>query len=174
MDLTGKGLDRTADFAAFATERRTVRAIAELFEQDRAGRPAKVASRQVIVGPEGARPAYEALLAEARTSIQIIDHKLSDPKILDLLTWKARRGVRVEVVGTDRLGKRAHGKLVIVDRQTAIVGSIALSPVSLDQRRELGLIVRHPEPLDTLSRYFDRISPPRTAPWGGALLYEAV
>ena len=49
-------------------------------------------SDRLIVGPERARRQFTALIEQARSSIRIIDAKLSDPELVSLLNDAARRG----------------------------------------------------------------------------------
>lgn len=177
MNLTRRGLDETCDFLVATADPSIVRALGDLFERDREGRTAPRAHPRLVVGPDGTRAAYAALLTGARHSIQIIDHKLSDPAILDLLARKVRDGVRVDIVGRRRAGRRAHGKLVIVDGATAVLGSVALTPASLDARRELGIVLREPRSVAPLVRYFHSLRPTSQPAWNrtpGLLACEAV
>lgn len=166
MNLTRRGLDETCDFLVATADPSIVRALGDLFRRDCEGRTAARVHARLVVGPDGTRAAYSALLTGARQSIQIIDHKLSDPEILDLLARKVRNGVRVEVVGRQRTGRCAHGKLVIVDGATAVLGSVALTPAGLDARRELGILLREPRSVVPLVRYFHSLRSASRQAWG--------
>ncbi len=99
--------------------------------------------RRLIVGPEHARREFTRLLEQARRSIAIVDPKLTDPAILDLLKVKRKAGVAVTVLGREHVGGLTpHGKMVIVDGAIAVIGSMSLSALSLDFRREVAVIVR--------------------------------
>ncbi len=49
-----------------------------------------------------------------------------------------------------------HAKVIVVDGQRAFVGSENISAASLDQNRELGIIISEPNVLSTLQRTFQR------------------
>jgi phosphatidylserine/phosphatidylglycerophosphate/cardiolipin synthase-like enzyme len=56
---------------------------------------------------------------------------------------------------------RSHGKLLVIDDSIAVIGSLALSPASLDRRRELALVLRHSGLVATLDRFWEAHCEPR-------------
>jgi len=53
--------------------------------------------------------------------------------------------VTVEVFSAKRLGAlKSHGKILLVDDRTVVVGSLALAALSLDFRREVAIVVDEP------------------------------
>jgi phosphatidylserine/phosphatidylglycerophosphate/cardiolipin synthase-like enzyme len=113
---------------------------------------------RLIVGPERARRQFTALLQQARKSIQIIDAKMSDPGLIDLLNQRRAQGINVEIFGQKRLGTLlSHGKMMLVDGARAIVGSLALTALSLDFRREVALVVEEPAAVAELDQLFRSI-----------------
>jgi cardiolipin synthase A/B len=157
FNLTRKCFTRTCDFGVLTWDPVAVADAWRLFEADLARRPlALAASRpsRLVIGPESAARAVEALLEDARRHIRIIDHKLDDPGVRRLLRRKVRTGVRVDHVATRVIGRHAaHGKLAIVDGRVALVGSLALSATSLGLRRELSLIVHEPSVVRRLEAF---------------------
>ena len=94
---------------------------------------------------ERARRQLTALIAEARTSIRLIDAKLSDPDLVDMLKARRAAGLTVEIIGAKRLGDlKSHGKIMLIDDATVVVGSLALAALSLDFRREVAITVTEP------------------------------
>ena len=64
-------------------------------------------------------------------------------------------GVEVEIARRRTLRPlRAHGKLLLIDDRAALVGSLALSPASLDRRRELAVVVRDPRLVAALAAFW--------------------
>ena len=99
-------------------------------------------SPRLIIGPERARAQLTALIAQARHSIRLIDAKVSDPDLVDLLKTRRADGIAVDVYGAKRLGPfKSHGKIMLVDDATLVVGSLALAALSLDFRREVAIAV---------------------------------
>lgn len=159
FNLTRKCFSRTCDFGVLTWDPAAVADAWRLFEADvarrRLGTDAREPSR-LVIGPDGAAGAVEALLADARRHIRIIDHKLDDPRVKRLLERKARDGVRVDHLATRMVGRHdAHGKVTIVDGRVALVGSLALSVSSLELHRELSLLVHDPAAVRRLEAFFD-------------------
>src|SRR5438552_14454657 len=99
-------------------------------------------SPRLIIGPERARAQLTALIAQARHSIRLIDAKVSDPDLVDLLKTRRADGIAVDIYGAKRLGPfKSHGKIMLVDDATLVVGSLALAALSLDFRREVAIAV---------------------------------
>ncbi len=139
---THKCMERTCDFALITKDPGVVRALAAVFAIDCAQKAlaSDVLHERLIIGPENARERLTALLGRARLSIEIVDPKLTDPAIRELLAERRRAGVRVTCHEADRVGSlAAHGKLIVVDNHTAVVGSLSLCAVHLAFRRELAL-----------------------------------
>jgi len=112
-------------------------------------------SPRLIVGPERARGQLTALFEGAKTSIRIIDAKLSDPDLVDLLKKRRADGTAVEIHGDKRIGSlKSHGKIILVDDSTLVVGSLALAALSLDFRREVAIAVTDPEALAQARQLF--------------------
>jgi phosphatidylserine/phosphatidylglycerophosphate/cardiolipin synthase-like enzyme len=116
-------------------------------------------SQRLIVGPESSRQRLTQMLSEANSSIRIIDHRVTDPGILALLLAKQRQGITVQVVGSSRTdGLICHGRMILIDDKTAIVGSIHLSSPSLDLRREVAIVVEEPSLVAELYDYFQNLA----------------
>lgn len=148
MNLTMKCFSVTCDFILVTYDAGVVSGLQKLFQTDwlapHSSFPAEISER-LIVGPDRARGQFTALLEGARRSIRIIDHKVNDASIAALLASKEHAGINVQVLGSGLLGGLLpHGKLIIVDGKVAALGSTALSPLSLDFRREVAVIVKDP------------------------------
>jgi phosphatidylserine/phosphatidylglycerophosphate/cardiolipin synthase-like enzyme len=145
LNPTRKCFTRTWDAVLVTHDDAVVRSLLHLFEADTAGRSLSLGrrfSRRLIVGPERARTDVHALIVGARRSISILDHKLSDPNVVALLRERRHAGVTVSVLGKGLAGPlEPHGKLMILDEAQAVVGSLALSTLSLDFRREVALVI---------------------------------
>ena len=146
LNFTKKCFGDTCDFLLTTRDPTVVRGLVRLFDADwnspEAAFPSNLGDR-LIVGPEGARDQMTALLAGAERSIRIVDHKLTDPAMLSLLRERRAAGITVDVKGEPHVAPlRPHGKLVLVDDRVAVIGSMALSALSLGFRREVA--VDHP------------------------------
>jgi phosphatidylserine/phosphatidylglycerophosphate/cardiolipin synthase-like enzyme len=145
-----------------------------LMAADRDGAPMPPdLSPRLIVGPERARVQLTALVASATRSIRLIDAKLSDPDLIDLLKRRRAEGIAVEIYGAKRIGQlKSHGKIMLVDESTAVVGSLALAALSLDFRREVAIAVTEPAAVAEAVELFASVDAARRAA-GAAASEEA-
>jgi phosphatidylserine/phosphatidylglycerophosphate/cardiolipin synthase-like enzyme len=148
LNLTRKCFEKTSDFVLITQDPQVVGSLGELFERDReapgSAVPAQMSSR-LIIGPESARARFRALIASARQSLKIVDHKITDPEMLALLAARQSEGVKVDVYAKGAFdGLKSHGKMMIVDGERAALGSISLSPPSLGGRREVAIVTEEP------------------------------
>ena len=113
----------------------------------------------MIIGPERARRQLTALIVQARTSIRLIDAKLSDPDLVTLLKARRAEGLTVEIFGSKQLGElKSHGKIMLIDEARAVVGSLALAAMSLDFRREVAIVVDDEEAIADVQQLFGAIN----------------
>ena len=160
LNFTRKCFDKTCDFIVVTCEPGTVSGLMQLFENDcgypDAALPQEFSDR-LIVGPDLARARFLEMLGQARRSIRIIDHRVSDPQVVALLRNSQASGVSVQVLGQGAVdGMLSHGKMLLVDDAIAAIGSISLSPPSLNLRREVAVMVCDPGNVGKLSRFFER------------------
>lgn len=116
------------------------------------------------------RPALMTLLRSARKAIVVEHSYLSDPQAIALLARRSREGIRVTVILPSRpdvhhhsnmlavaellregdprrlrvflFPGMCHGKIILVDRETAFVGSANLMSSSLDEMGEVNVLLR--------------------------------
>jgi len=120
------------------------------------------------------RAVVEGLLKQAGKSIVIEMAYFSDPAIIDLVAERSTQDIRVTVIlsgmpdlhknanrqGIERLMKQGnphriqileypgilHGKLLLIDKVTALVGSMNFMTSSLDRMGEANVLIRHGHP----------------------------
>jgi phosphatidylserine/phosphatidylglycerophosphate/cardiolipin synthase-like enzyme len=143
LNFTKKCFQDTCDALVVSHDPIVVADLRRLWMADRERQemPADL-SRRLIVGPERARRQFTSLIEGARNSIRLIDAKLSDPDLVSLLNAKRASGMTVEAFTVKRLGDlKSHGKIMLIDDETVVVGSLALAALSLDFRREVAIVV---------------------------------
>lgn len=160
LNFTRKCFDQTGDFVVTTRDPEVVGSLRQLFDHD-CGSHGPVTelplglSPRLIVGPEHSGRLLE-VLRSAKTTIRIVDHRLNDPEVLAVLRRQQELGVAVEVLGEGALpGLISHGRLFIVDGSTAVIGSFALTPASLQTRREVALELSNPSDVEQLRTWFD-------------------
>jgi phosphatidylserine/phosphatidylglycerophosphate/cardiolipin synthase-like enzyme len=162
LNPTRKCFTRTWDAVLLTKDPTVVKGLLTLFKADAAGVPLpsrRPLGRRLIVGPERSRDEIRALIAGARHSIRILDHKLSDPDLVALLKERRAEGVIVSVLGKHPMrGIVPHGKMMIIDETRAVLGSTALSTLSLDFRREVSVVVHDQALVKQLNMSYQKLS----------------
>ena len=173
QNLTQSAFSSNREFGVVTTRPDAVQTAAAIFGADWS-RGAEPDPGPLVVSPTNARAQLLALIDGARVSLDLYAEVLRDPQLLDALAAAAERGVRVRIIvspsgdfgaevdalaasGVDVRFSRSlyiHAKLIVADGERAYVGSQNLSATSLDQNRELGIIVHDPVNLSRLSRTF--------------------
>ncbi len=166
LNLTGAGLDGNREYAAVDDDPTDVAAAEAVFTADALGATTAAPTGRLISSPESSRPALLALIGGAHASLALETEELTDALVIGALVDARARGVAVTVVwpgpaagagapfvklaaagATVRaVGAPAiHGKVVVADDRTLYVGSVNLTPTSLDANRELGLLLAEPQ-----------------------------
>jgi phosphatidylserine/phosphatidylglycerophosphate/cardiolipin synthase-like enzyme len=166
LNLTRKCFTNTIDALVVTRDPAVIDGLRRLQAADTAGVPIPSdLPDRLIVGPERARLQLTALIEGAQSSIRLIDAKLSDPALTKLLEARRREGLVVDVYTAKQLnGRRSHGKLMLIDDSTAVIGSLALAAISLDFRREVALIVRDATAVSTIARLFAAVAASESTP----------
>ena len=172
LNPTHKCFEATCDFLVVSGDGEVVTGLARLFDADWEGiryEPSTLPDHRLIVGPEQARRRFADLFDQATRRIRLIDPKISDPAMLHLLKDRATAGVSVEVRSERVLGSLAsHGKLLMIDDSAAVIGSVSLSTLSLEFRRELALVIRDRRALTALEQFWASL--PDVQPGAGAAM----
>src|SRR5262245_174529 len=162
LNPTRKCCTRTWDAVLITQDPSVTKGLLTLFKADAAGVPLpsrRPLGRRLIVGPERSRPEIRALIASAKHSIRILDHKLSDPDLVALLRERRAEGIIVTVLGKHPMGGvLPHGKMMIIDEERAVLGSTALSTLSLDFRREVSVVIHEPALVKQLNMSYQQLS----------------
>lgn len=162
LNFTSKCFTNTCDFLLVTHDPGVVSGLQKLFESDSVSPESSLPeglSDRLVVGPDRARTQITALLQQARRSIRIIDHKVADPSMVFLLKAQKGAGVEVQVLGGGQVGGLlSHGKMILVDESTAVIGSIALAPLNLDFRREVAIVIRDPACVSQLNGFFQDVA----------------
>lgn len=161
LNFTRKCFGSTCDFLIFSDDPHVISGLKVVFEHDFScpDSPLPEITDRLIVGPDQARLRLHNLLADAETSIRIIDHRVIDPQMVSLLLEKQNHGVSVQVLGHGPMnGLVSHGRMTVVDNRFAVIGSIHLSPPSLDLRREVAILVHEPRIVSELNEFFESLA----------------
>jgi phosphatidylserine/phosphatidylglycerophosphate/cardiolipin synthase-like enzyme len=162
LNPTRKCFTRTWDAVLITQDPSVVKGLLTLYKADAAGVPLpsrRPLGRRLIVGPERSRAEIRALICSAKQSIRILDHKLSDPDLVSLLRERRAEGIIVSVLGKQPIrGVVPHGKMMIIDETRAVLGSTAMSTLSLDFRREVSVVVHEPALVKQLNMSYQELT----------------
>lgn len=160
------------------TESQDVQEAQNIFTDDWNRTTPTLGDSNLIVSPVNSRAKLLALINSAQSSLSIENEEMQDQQVEDALVQAARRHVTVEVVlpapsgGSDSNAAGVatlrqagisvredtklyiHAKMMLIDGARAYVGSENFSSASLDQNRELGLIVAAPQIIQMLETTF--------------------
>jgi len=159
LNYTATCFTRTCDFMLVTRDPAVVSGLTALFAADWSAEPAALTAAQrerLIVGPDhDPRARFGALMQEARQQVRLLDTKLSDRATCRVIDARRYAGIAVAIARRRAVRPlRAHGKLLLIDDRAAVIGSLALSPASLDRRRELAVVVRDPRLVATLDAFW--------------------
>jgi len=144
-----------------------LRDVAGLFEADRRRSEFRPTAPDLVISPQNARKQLTRFLRRTRTSLEIYDPGVTDDGIIRLMKELATNGVQIRILG--KLEKkwqgehfdarpfpgRLHVRAIVRDGQRAFVGSQSLRKLELDERREVGLIVRARPIVKEIQRVFE-------------------
>jgi len=156
LNFTKKCFSKTCDVVVVTHDPSVVAGLRQLMSTDRDGLAAPdTLPARIVLGPEHARRQFTTLIEQAQSSIALIDGKLSDPGILALLDRRRAEGISVFVHDTSRVGDlKVHGKIMLIDDARAVVGSLALTALSLDFRREVAITIDDPAAVSQIRSLF--------------------
>jgi cardiolipin synthase len=169
LNLTSRYYSNTRDFAVIDTDTHDVAAIEEVFNADFIeAAVSPTAGDGLVWSPAQSSPALLAIIASAKSSLQIEAEEMSDSAVVTALMTAARAGVQVKVTMTydssyaanfaklttagvkvstyaESASLYIHAKTILADygekSATAFVGSENFSEASLQSNRELGIVL---------------------------------
>jgi cardiolipin synthase A/B len=166
LNLTSDGLGGNREYGAIDDDPTDVAAAEAIFAADAIGATTGAPAGRLVTSPETSRPALLTLIAGAGASLALETEELSDSAIVDALLDARSRGVAVTLgwpgpaVGAGApfttlaaagatiravTAPPIHGKVVDADDRVLYLGSVNLSPTSLDDNREIGLQLEQPD-----------------------------
>jgi phosphatidylserine/phosphatidylglycerophosphate/cardiolipin synthase-like enzyme len=175
--LGGSSLGRNREFGVIDTHGEDVAEAVAIFQADWNRTQPMLHGANLVVSPVNSRAKITALIASAQTSLQIEDEEMYDTSSENALIAAARRGVSVrlilpgpadiEVADVARLKAGGvqlvyvsapfiHAKVIVADGRLAFVGSENFSSTSLDENREVGLLLADTTALATITTTFER------------------
>jgi len=166
FNFTHLDIDHSRGFGIVTEKKKLVAEATKLFEADSQRKSYKAGLDTFVVSPANARKQLGPLILRAKKDLLIYDPNIADAEMAKALINRARAGVKIRIIGAmsrknDQIevrklaGLRLHTRTIICDRREAFVGSQSLRKIELDERRELGVLVRGPKTISRMVDTFD-------------------
>jgi phosphatidylserine/phosphatidylglycerophosphate/cardiolipin synthase-like enzyme len=176
----------TRDFGILTTNATEVREIADVFDADWNYQNITPSVPTLVWSPVNSREKILRVINGSTKTLEVYNEEISDQQCIDALIAAAQRGVVVRVIAADLEGNDGrnenapalqglnangvqakaitslyiHAKMALADYNTTgqivYIGSENFSNVSLDQNRELGILVTEKPILDRLESVFSQ------------------
>lgn len=176
QNFTGSGFASNREFGVVTTDRNLVTQAAAVFEADWSGQTDVVGISTLIVSPINSRARILELINGAKESVWLYAEVLRDEQITQALDNAADRGVDVRVIVNPTADEEdvpyfldamshgvqvrtldkpyVHAKAILIDGSRALIGSQNYSSTSLDQNRELGMILTEAGSIKRIERTY--------------------
>jgi cardiolipin synthase len=160
---------KSRSFGVIVKSQRIVTELERLFKSNANRTEYTPHERDLVVSPENARARLRSFLRKARLTLDIYDPRVADDEMLSLLERRASRGVRIRIIGTlekkwqkagfaavqPLRGRRLHVRAIVRDGRRAFIGSQSLRKLELDERREVGIIIRERKIVRKVEKIFN-------------------
>lgn len=166
FNFTRADLQGTRSFGVVTTNAKSVREAQKLFLADSTRQPYESGSNALLVSPVNARERLAKFLDGAKKELLIYDLDVSDTDMIRILRERAAAGVEIRIIGHMKdpgegievrapWNLRLHARTTVRDRTEFVLGSQSLRRLELDMRREVGLLVDHPNLAARVAKTFD-------------------
>jgi cardiolipin synthase len=120
----------------------------------------------LVISPENSRSLLTRFIRKAKRQLLIYDAAVTDDAMIAELMKRAGAGVKIRILGgleekwhgqgikNRQLYMRLHVRAMIRDGRRAFIGSQSLRRLELDERREVGVMVRDVKIVKRLERLF--------------------
>jgi len=176
QNLTLSSFEKNREYVIEDRDKKDVDEIRKIFLSDWEEKAFVPTLTNIIESPNNARAGITSLIESAKNEIDIEMEVIEDIQIINLLKAKARNmkinlilptvkqiganknemeelrasGVNVRTMGEPYM----HAKMILVDLSTAFIGSVNLTSASIDENRELGIILSQQDVVGGLSGTF--------------------
>lgn len=179
FNLTHSTFKNERNFALVVHDPELTQEIQHVFDADWQHKTIKPQQVQLVWSPDNSRGKLLGLIRSAKSSLKIYAEGLNDYETVGALAKAARNGVQVEILtslprNNDRPSKKweylrhagviiryddeyvIHAKVIIVDHEAAVLGSINLTRASINDNRELSVMTHDTNVVKQLEAIFER------------------
>lgn len=166
-NFTRSAFSKNREYGYFDTVPKEVSEIEGMFNADWKDEPFTPREERLVVSPTNSRAKILALIRSAKKSLWMQGETISDHEVLGAIAERQNAGVEVMVQveenrDLDKLlaagihakkypGTYLHAKAIVVDGKRAYVGSENFTANSLNNNRELGILLDDPAILEIMS-----------------------
>lgn len=169
MNLTKTAFDKNREYNICSEEKADVTEATNIFNADWNRTDYAPTDPHLVVSPINSRGKLTALINSAQKSLDIEIEVFTDEQMISLVSQKALNiPVRLIVPEIKSVNNPVisgvqtrylknpypHAKLIIVDNERAYTGSVNLTTQSMDQNRELGILISQPNIIEKLNETF--------------------
>ncbi len=177
QNLTASSFTKNREYGVIDTNFQDVSQIRTIFINDWERKSFTPTVSHLIVSPVNSRAALVTLIKSATKTVDVEVEIIQDKQAMALLSEKAKsvevrlliptfsqiqanakavkelaqNGVLVKTLSSPYV----HAKLILIDDQKAYVGSVNLSTQSMDENRELGIILSQNDTIDLIDSTFE-------------------
>ncbi len=179
LDLTEESLTQYRGYGIFISDPKVVREAEAVFIADWQKKEYAPACPSMLISPDNSRQKLLEIISNAKKKIWIQTHLLQDEEIIGCLIGAKRRGVNIKIIlaesipivkginlktqkylSTQGINVKLqrtpypHGIMMLIDEKIALVGSQGLDTQSLNDYREMGVVITHPAAIKRLKGMF--------------------
>lgn len=177
QNLTTSSFSKNREYDIVDTNPEDVAEVGRIFTADWERQSFQLTNENLVVSPVNSRDILSSLIHSATKSLVIETEVIDDPDIARLLTQKAENisiqiilpsfsqisanrktaaqlrqsGIQVKTLSSPYI----HAKLIVADNVRAYIGSVNLTTQSMDENREVGIIISQKDVVSQLSQRFE-------------------
>jgi phosphatidylserine/phosphatidylglycerophosphate/cardiolipin synthase-like enzyme len=178
LNLTYSALTKNRELGVITTDAEMVDHATRIFENDWDGESGAIPG-PLILSPETSRETILGLVDSATSTLDVYAEVITDRGFVAAVQAAIDRGVRVRIVMTQSYGQDLltepvgelvrhgaelhilaspyiHAKMLLVDGERALIGSQNFTATSMDQNREVGVVVTSQTNIERLQRVFEK------------------
>ncbi len=175
FNFTRSTFKNQRNFGLIISDPVLVKEIQTVFDADWQQKKTNPVQNDLVWSPDNSRAKILNLIANAKKEIKVYAQGLNDYQVIGALAKAAKQGVKVEVLTSGSLSKgkeeyleRAgvrfredkklmiHAKVLMVDQERALLGSINFTQTSINRNRELGVLIKEPAVMKRLLEVFQK------------------
>lgn len=195
QNLTTSAFEQNREFGVITTYQDDVAALAGIFDADWNSTTSPAPSHRLVVSPHNARASLIDLIDSAERNIRLYVEVIRDDEIIAALTRAVSRDVSVQLivnepdddldldvygelsaVGVDiRVAEHIyiHAKAMMIDESRILIGSHNPTATSIDDNREVSLVLDDRVAIERTVATFDR-DWTRSVPWSATSVHTNV